>query len=141
MTDIPESSEWVIDGKKYEIKRSQQGHEAYFCDGELHRSDGPALILPSGSEWWWLNGEVHRADGPAIIRADGSQDWYREGKRHRLDGPARIYYGGYHGWWVDGKEISIRETLGEDYPSIPLSPEKQNILKTQPKGFPPYSKV
>ena len=55
-----------IDGNK--IWRNKQG--------QLHRTDGPAVIYADGTQWWYRNGQCHRTDGPAMIYADGSQYWY-----------------------------------------------------------------
>jgi hypothetical protein len=33
--------------------------------GELHRTDGPALITDLGRNWY-INGKLHREDGPAL---------------------------------------------------------------------------
>jgi hypothetical protein len=30
-------------------------------------------------------GELHRTDGPAVVRLDGSREWYLNGKLHRTD--------------------------------------------------------
>ena len=37
---------------------------------------------------WYLNGELHRTDGPAVEYANGNKYWYLNGKFHRTDGPA-----------------------------------------------------
>ena len=36
------------------------------------------------------NGEVHHTDGPAVVGPDGTMFWYQNGKRHRTDGPAVV---------------------------------------------------
>ncbi len=28
-----------------------------------------------GTQRWWKNGKVHRTDGPAVTRPDGTQRW------------------------------------------------------------------
>lgn len=38
----------------------------WYCDGKLHREDGPA-IERVGSYSWYINGTLHRLDGPAIV--------------------------------------------------------------------------
>jgi hypothetical protein len=81
------------------------GTEEWFRHGQLHRVDGPAVVLVGGGrgEWWfedgpaiiradssgqewWLNGQLHREDGPAVVHADGGQEWWFNGQRHREDG-------------------------------------------------------
>ena len=42
----------------------------------MHRLDGPAVILPDGSEAWMQHGKYHRKDGPAIISCSGREIWY-----------------------------------------------------------------
>jgi hypothetical protein len=42
--------------------------------GELHREDGPAIMLSNGHKEWWFNGVLHRLDGPAITW-DGGETW------------------------------------------------------------------
>ena len=48
--------------------------------GQLHRLDGPALILFDGTIGWFQNDKCHRTDGPAIIREDGTEEWWINGK-------------------------------------------------------------
>jgi hypothetical protein len=55
-------------------------------------------------------GELHRTDGPAVVRADGTREWYLNGKRHRTDGPAVVYANGYQEWWVDGEFIKYAQS-------------------------------
>jgi hypothetical protein len=33
-----------------------------------------------GSRKWYCEGKLHREDGPAIERADGTKEWYLDGK-------------------------------------------------------------
>jgi len=51
----------------------------WWTDGHFHRDDGPAIIMPDGTEAWFCHGKLHRADGPAITRPDGTQLWYVDG--------------------------------------------------------------
>ena len=44
--------------------------------GEPHRTHGPAVLCPDGTEVWYRNGELHRTDGPAVAYADGYELWY-----------------------------------------------------------------
>ena len=55
----------IIDGKHPRYK-----------NGQLHRTDGPAVIKPNGHQAWYLDGKRHREDGPAYIGPDGYQEWY-----------------------------------------------------------------
>ena len=78
-------------------------------DGKRHRTDGPAIICPDGSESWWVNGQLHRTDGPAAIYPDGSESWWLNGDLHRIDGPAIMYPAGREEWWL----VGIRYTFNE----------------------------
>ena len=51
-------------------------------------------------------GELHRTDGPAIEWNSGSKEWYINGERHREDGPAIEYLTSDREWWINGKEYS-----------------------------------
>jgi hypothetical protein len=62
-------------------------HEAYYCNGEPHRLNGPAVIErsvatgDSQNEWHFCEGQLHREDGPAIVlrHPDGAicyEAWY-----------------------------------------------------------------
>ena len=48
--------------------------------GQLHRLDGPAFELASGTKYWYQNGQFHRLDGPALEWANGDKSWYINGK-------------------------------------------------------------
>ena len=37
--------------------------------------------LSDGTKQWHLNGELHRTDGPAIEWADGTKAWYLNGEQ------------------------------------------------------------
>jgi hypothetical protein len=76
----------------------------YNVDDQLHREDGPAVIIcdaQSGAvltEAWYRRGTAHRECGPAVVTRtpDGyrTESWYCEGELHRdpTDGPAHIFY-------------------------------------------------
>jgi hypothetical protein len=38
-------------------------------------------VYKNGTQMWYLNGQLHRTDGPAVIWADGAQFWYLNGKQ------------------------------------------------------------
>ena len=85
----------IVDGDGNKIWCNKQG--------QLHRTDGPAIIHADGSREWYRNDKLHRTDGPAVIWSDGTQFWYRNGKHHRTDGPAVVRADGYQSWWVNGQ--------------------------------------
>jgi len=55
-------------------------------------------------------GQIHRTDGPAIIFVNGDKYWMVNEKRHRLNGPAVIWYTDTSSsmpvqeWWINNKE-------------------------------------
>lgn len=52
---------------------------AYYLDGRLHRTNGPAVIYTNGAVQWYKNGKLHRDVYPAVIHANGVVEWYRNG--------------------------------------------------------------
>ena len=56
------------------------GDKAWYLNGKLHRTDGPAIEGADGYKAWWLNGKLHRTDGPAIEYANGDKAWYLNGE-------------------------------------------------------------
>ena len=61
------------------------GSKNWYVNDKRHRTDGPAVELPSGSKFWFIDGKHHRTDGPAIVYADGTKCWYVDSKRHRTN--------------------------------------------------------
>ena len=71
---------------KYRIVVDKDGTRCYYnAVGQLHNEDGPAVILPTGSEFWYYNGQRHRENGPAIEWHDGTKEWHIFGKRYTED--------------------------------------------------------
>lgn len=79
--------------KGYRVSRYMNKH------GDLHREDGPALIVYDRSEttieYYYWNGSVHREDGPALVYKtnDGvflQEKYFVNDVLHREDGPAVI---------------------------------------------------
>lgn len=75
--------------------------------GQLHRENGPALILKDGTEKWYCKGKLHRDLGPAAIHPHGLREWYQHGVRHRDTGPAFEMGPEEHIWFQDGKMCMI----------------------------------
>lgn len=67
-------------------------------------------IAYNGHQYWYLNGQLHRTDGPAVIYTNGTQFWYQYNKLHRTDGPAIIYSDNDKRWWINGEFIANTET-------------------------------
>jgi len=74
----------------------------WYKHGRLHRKDGPAIVNKrTGYEAWYFNGLLHRDDGPALL-SGGYEKWYRHGKLHRVDGPAYKRPNGDYSWHENG---------------------------------------
>ena len=81
------------------------GTQVYYMNSYKGREDGPAVIGPSGYQEYWNNGKLGRLNGPAIIYSDGGQDWILQGLYHRADGPARIFANGMKEYFHHGRKI------------------------------------
>ena len=76
------SEQAVFDALKYRIEDDGHGNRRY-CNtaGQLHRTNGPAILWSNGNKSWWQDGELHRIDGPAVEYVSGGKVWYINGKR------------------------------------------------------------
>ena len=93
----------LIDALSGYIETDANGVIRYFnAQRQRHRTDGPAVIHPSGTVRWYHNGLLHRTDGPAIEHSGGSKSWYQNGLRHRNDGPATEWQSGTREWYQHG---------------------------------------
>ena len=67
-----------------QIFRTDEG-TIHMKDGKIHRDGGPAIMLVDGHKEWWCDGQPHRLDGPAI-QYNGSEDkpdqWFIHGKEY-----------------------------------------------------------
>lgn len=63
------------------------------------------VIDEYGQRWFNANKDLHREDGPAWIMPSGTQAWFRNGKHHRIDGPAIVWYGADTGWYVNNIRV------------------------------------
>ena len=69
--------------KNYDKKEiDNDGTIEYTLNGQLHRTDGPAIEWFNGDKSWYINGQYHRLDGPAIEWADGYKFWYINDKNY-----------------------------------------------------------
>lgn len=81
----------LIDRLSGYVETSRLGTIRYYnSDGELHRTDGPAVIYAYGTKFWCQHGERHRLDGPAVIYSDGSEAWYINGVEVTKNDHARL---------------------------------------------------
>jgi len=62
------------------VETMTEGAKVYRNEaGQLHRSNGPAVIREDGYLAYWQNGYRHRSTGPAIVRPNGDRFWYYRG--------------------------------------------------------------
>jgi len=61
------------------VEKDEDGNKLYFLNGELHRTDGPAIEYANGTKTWWTNDKLHRTDGPAIECANGNKLYFLNG--------------------------------------------------------------
>jgi hypothetical protein len=98
--------EWWVNGQLHRTEGPaiiwENGREKWFCQGKCHRIGGPAIKYEFGGEEWWLHNQLHREDGPAVIASDGTQMWYYHNQLHRAEGPAVIFPDGHTEWWTEG---------------------------------------
>jgi hypothetical protein len=90
---------------------SRDGTGEWWIHGERHRiKDKPAVVKSDGTEEWWIHNKKHRGSNkPAVIKSDGTKEWWVRGKRHRARGkPAVIKSDGTKEWWVHGKRHRAR---------------------------------
>ena len=73
----------LYEALKYRVEVGCLGNKRYYHhSGQLHREEGPAVILKNGSKFWYQNGELHREDGPAITWANGNMEWWINGVQY-----------------------------------------------------------
>ena len=75
-------------------------------------------VYETHTVWYNEEGEVHRTDGPAVEYAVGSKYWYINGKLHRTDGPAIEWANGNKQWWIDGEKLTQSEFEARKKPCV-----------------------
>lgn len=104
------TKEEVFETLKYHVEVDVYDTRRYYNSaGQLHRTDGPAVIRADGTKEWWQNDLRHREDGPAIVHTSGSMEWWQNGKLHREDGPAYETIYGVKEWFLSGVEYTEQE--------------------------------
>jgi hypothetical protein len=92
---------------------------------KMIKSPQPKCVIEDdGTQAWWLNGRLHREDGPAEIFPNGTQAWCIHGNKHRTDGPALIWADGRKTWWLNDQPYSFNDWLA----SIPASEQERTFL-------------
>ena len=102
---------------------------AWYENGNLHRTDGPAIIWKCGSSFWYQNGKPHREDGPAVIYLEGTDGWFLNGKLHRTDGPAVYLENGGGMYYLNGSFFDKEEWFKQ------LTPEELAVALANPENF------
>jgi len=88
-----------------------------------------------GNKFWYSNGNLHRTDGPAIEYANGAKSWYIDANLHRTNGPAIEYANGDKRWFLNGNEYSFDKFVikakwsAEDIVMWKLSDRRLNLGK------------
>ena len=104
------SEQAVFDALKYHIEVDDDGSRRYYnTNGELHRTDGPAVEYADGGKGWCQTGQLHRIDGPAITRVNGHKEWWQNDLCHRTDGPAVEWNDSDEWWFINGERLSKGE--------------------------------
>ena len=67
------------------IRITVNGCYEYRIGDRLHREDGPAIELSTGSKGWYSEGVIHRLDGPAWEAFNGESFWAIKGKFHSFE--------------------------------------------------------
>lgn len=139
MTQLSASTrEWHQDGQLHRTDgpalERDDGYREWYQHGKLHRDDGPAIEHPGGLRVWYQHGLRHRTDGPAEENSLGDRSWYQHGKLHRMDGPA-VESGGWFRhrseWWVNGQRFSRKEVLSRQFRELAasfLQPNGKDLL-------------
>ena len=74
------SEQEVFNALKYRIEVDDDGTRLYYnTNGELHRTDGPAVEWHNGVKFWYHNDRLHRTGGPAVEWANGHKEWWING--------------------------------------------------------------
>jgi hypothetical protein len=96
--------------EEIEITTNEYGTIEYRLNGQLHNTDGPAVIRKNGRrKYWYIKGLLHREDGPAIEWTSGYKAWWINGRRHREDGPAVEYSNGNKEWCLDDVQYTEKD--------------------------------
>ena len=78
----------------------------YRLNGQLHRTDGPAVEYDDGGTAYYVDGLLHRTDGPALEWPGGiRKEYFVNGKRHRIDGPALTFPNNREEYYINGKRV------------------------------------
>ncbi|MCA8354219.1 hypothetical protein [Burkholderia cepacia] len=85
-------------------------------------------VEENGEIRWYKNDILHRTDGPAIEYPDGSQAWFSNGVRHRSGEPAYVGADGSEEWWVRGVNIGKQIFIFQKFIFM-LNLDSQKILK------------
>ena len=66
-------------------------------------------VRPSGQQMWFAGKDIHRENGPAVVLPNGEGTYFRYGRLHREDGPANLGIHGGKQYYIDGKPLTARQ--------------------------------
>lgn len=74
------STYWLITGKNPKKTRYPCGQQEWHRHGMLHREGNlPAITNPKGTEIYAVDGQWHRTNGPALIEPSGYRGFFLHG--------------------------------------------------------------
>jgi hypothetical protein len=99
--------------KKNGLIVDDDGIRRWYVNGQLHRSDGPAVECADGHREWYVNGKRHREDGPAVEHANGIRLWWINGQLHREDGPAIEWADVNYYWYLHDQQLKFAKWIAQ----------------------------
>jgi len=63
------------------VEKDEYGTITYRnASGQLHNTNGPAIVGADGSKWYYINDQLHNPQGPAVVFANGRKSYHIKGK-------------------------------------------------------------
>lgn len=88
----------------------------YVLKGDLHRTDGPAVVCVNGDAFFYQYGKLHRGGGkPAMVLADGTRRFFVGGEETAIPGPKVM-------------EAPVAAVAAVPVKSAPMVAEKQALV-------------
>jgi hypothetical protein len=114
--------------KRTGVTIDENGDKVWRLDGDIHRTDGPAIEFANGDRNWCLYNKLHREDGPAIDNLNGIKCWLLDDHFHRTDGPAIERPNGEMCWYFYGRKLSFEKWLDQ---TPDITDEEKVMFKLQ----------
>lgn len=87
---------------EYDTESGDDKVEKHYDEqGELHNSDGPAVVHNDGTQEWWYHGQLTK-----VVKPDGTQMTFRNNKLHNDSGPAVVDSRGNRWYFIDGQQMT-----------------------------------